>query len=143
MRQALALALMCAVLTVAGPDRSEAMSGYQWRYRPLLVFAGEGTDPRYLAQRRLVAAARAGLTERQVVVVSVTGESVAADLGPGPGLSAAALRRRYAVGRGEFRVILVGKDGGAKATFAQPVSSAALFRIIDAMPMRADEMRRR
>jgi hypothetical protein len=143
MRKGLMAALTGVVLCGAGVDRSEAMSGYQWRYRPLVVFAPGGTDPRMLAQRRLLAATRAGLAERRVVVVVVTADDVAADLGPGPSLKAEAMRRRFGVGSSEFRAILVGKDGGTKASFAQPVSGGTLFRIIDAMPMRIDEMRRR
>ena len=52
-------------------------------------------------------------------------------------------RDLHIVTRGEaaaFRVRLIGKDGGEKLDSAAPVSAAALFALIDAMPMRRAEM---
>jgi hypothetical protein len=42
-----------------------------------------------------------------------------------------------------FRVRLVGKDGGVKLDSAKPVVAADLFALIDAMPMRRQEVRSR
>lgn len=36
---------------------------------------------------------------------------------------------------------LIGKDGGVKETFTKPVPADELFRIIDSMPMRKQEMK--
>lgn len=41
-----------------------------------------------------------------------------------------------------FTFILVGRDGGEKLRSSEVVSAEKLFRLIDAMPMRKDEMRR-
>ncbi len=40
-----------------------------------------------------------------------------------------------------FEVRLVGKDGGLKNTWSDPVPMMDIFNIIDSMPMRAREMR--
>jgi len=42
----------------------------------------------------------------------------------------------------DFQGWLIGKDGGIKHTFKQVMPPAELFRIIDAMPMRQDEMKK-
>jgi len=40
-----------------------------------------------------------------------------------------------------FHAILIGKDGGVKGRWDSPVDMDALFGLIDAMPMRRQEMR--
>jgi hypothetical protein len=42
-----------------------------------------------------------------------------------------------------FRVRLVGKDGGVKLDSSTPVAADALFALIDAMPMRRQEVKSR
>ncbi|MBW4517481.1 MAG: DUF4174 domain-containing protein [Timaviella obliquedivisa GSE-PSE-MK23-08B] len=44
---------------------------------------------------------------------------------------------------GKFTVILVGKDGTEKQRSQTPIDPATIFRTIDAMPMRQQEMRDR
>ena len=62
---------------------------------------------------------------------------------PRGGLAGAtALRAAVGLPAGRFGVALVGKDGGVKLSRQAPVSTETLFRTIDAMPMRRDEMRR-
>lgn len=123
-------------------ETAEAMSAYRWKKRPVVVFSGPGGEASLAEQRRIFAANRGSLAERDVVVVWVSGSTVSADLGPGPGMTAAQLRARFGAPADGFRVILVGKDGGAKLTQSSPFSTATLFAAIDAMPMRRDEMRR-
>ena len=38
-------------------------------------------------------------------------------------------------------MILIGKDGGEKQRWSEPVEPQEFFQIIDAMPMRQDEMK--
>jgi len=57
--------------------------------------------------------------------------------------SAAKLRDRFGVDKENFRVILVGKDGGVKRSDTTPVKATALFGQIDTMPMRQQEMQER
>lgn len=53
------------------------------------------------------------------------------------------LRRRLGIGRKDFAVILVGKDGEEKFRSADPVSLQKICDLIDEMPMRRQEMRAR
>jgi hypothetical protein len=58
-------------------------------------------------------------------------------------LDGAGLRRRFNVGPGGFRALLIGKDGGVKLDQPNVIPAARLSAVIDAMPMRRDEMGRR
>lgn len=141
--KAACLVVTAAALCSAATSGAEAMAAYTWKKRPLVVFAGSAEDESLEKQRAIVAASRGGFAERDMVVVYVVGSEVSSDLGPGPGMSAAALRSRYGVGAGTFRAVLVGKDGGAKISSGSPLSAGTLFGTIDAMPMRQQEMRRK
>ena len=45
--------------------------------------------------------------------------------------------------RAAFEVLLIGKDGGVKLRRDKPVAAFEITALIDTMPMRQDEMRRR
>ena len=53
------------------------------------------------------------------------------------------LRKRYNVNQGEFAVILVGKDGGIKLNRQNETRLEEIFDLIDAMPMRREEIRQK
>ena len=77
-----------------------------------------------------------------MAVVVVSGNRVSTVMGPAPGRGATAEFFRKTYGS-SARVVLVGKDGGIKLSSRQAVSAGRLFGLIDSMPMRQDEMRRR
>ena len=141
MRKSALLAAFAAL--VASHVPAEAIAAYRWKKRPLVVFADSEKTEKLGKQRRIIEAHRADLAERDLVVIYVVGDDVTATLGPPPGLSASALRRKYGIKDGEFRAVLVGKDGGVKKTAASPLTAEALAGTIDSMPMRRDEVRRR
>jgi hypothetical protein len=107
------LAEGCAGVPAAGlalPD----LAAHQWRHRVLVIDAPESATEDYRRQLAWLDAAKAGLPERDVHLVTRTGAPA-------------------------FRVRLVGKDGGVKLDQGTPVESAMLFALIDAMPMRRAE----
>ena len=108
----------------------------RWHDRLLIVFAPDPASPPLAAQRQAVDAP--AFADRDLRVVEVVGDAVTGAAEP-----AAALRRRFHIAAGSFRVLLVGKDGGVKLDSATPLAAARLAATIDAMPMRRDEMRRR
>lgn len=135
-------AVAIATVTVATPA-AQAMSDYQWKKRPIVVFAPSDSDARLIRQKSIINGARTGFLDREVVVVYVTGTSMTHDLGAGPGMSGSALRSRFRASEGAFRVLLVGKDGGIKLDSPAPLAASDIFGEIDRMPMRRDEIRRR
>ena len=139
------IALVPAISAGLGSATAQAgpLSRYRWQNRPLLVFAPTASTPALREQRALIAASDAGVIERDMVVIIVAGDSVETQFGGRVAASASTLRRRYGVSSDAFRVLLVGKDGGVKLTRTSPTAMSAIFRLIDAMPMRRDEMRQR
>lgn len=135
------LSILIGCLTVLLSARGMAMSEYLWKNRPLVVFAPSDQDQLLVAQKQIVQSSRAGFVERDMVVIFVSGDGAQTVLGPDPGQSAQTLRQRFGVASGQFRSILVGKDGGVKLASSSPIAAEQLFRLIDSMPMRRQEMR--
>lgn len=116
---------------------------YRWIHRLLVIFARDSNSASLEEQRQIVNRHQAGLAERDVLVIWVIGNSVTAEPGSPPRFEAAALRTLFDVGDGEYSAVLVGKDGGTKMRSSTPIGAACMFGLIDAMPMRRDEMRER
>jgi hypothetical protein len=102
------------------------------RSRVLLVFTPSSTDEASATQKRLLEAAKAGLSERDLRVFYLPADEA--------GGSAQALRNHFGVSENAFVAVLIGKDGGEKARYLKPVYPQALFGLIDRMPMRRREM---
>ena len=111
---------------------ANALAEYRWKARVIVAVAPQRDDPRLAQQRKLYAAMKVGAEERDLVLVE------AADPSP----QAKALRAAFDLSDG-FHAVLVGKDGGSKLTSSDPLGPDQLFPLIDAMPMRQDEMQRR
>ena len=116
------------------------MDEYQWRFRPVVVFAPSDEDDRLSRQRRAYAASGEGLRERDIVLIEVVGNQVSTAFGPECDQTAEALIARYGVPADRFSSLLIGKDGGVKLRSDEPVAVDELFGLIDAMPMRLREM---
>lgn len=126
------LVLICAFAGPAIARGSDEIDQQRWKSRLLVVMAPVAGDPRATEQRRVFHAAQAGSADRDLVLVEALGRDE----------RSTAIRHRFGVPDGEFRAILVGKDGGAKLASATPITAERLFQEIDGMPMRQDEMRR-
>lgn len=127
-------------------DRSQAiefkLSDHQWQHRIVLIFASSDRAPDYQRQVQIWQADRAGVNDRDLKLVEVLGTGASqADGQPITPASAEDFRRQFRVKAADFAVILVGKDGTEKQRSQTPVDLAMLFRTIDAMPMRQQEMR--
>ena len=131
-------------------DALPELREHRWRHRVLLVFAPAPDLAAYGEQMARLAEAAPQLEERDVRVASVldAGGSApqagsALTLPALPPARARALRRRLGVPAGEFRVVLVGKDGGAKLARRTPLTASTLLSTIDGMPVGAAEARGR
>lgn len=137
---------VAGVATTSGHSQGVAfkLSDYQWQHRILLVFAPSTDSSHYRQQMQAWQADATGTDDRDLKLVQIlgTGESQV----DGRSLSSASverLRQQFGITPEEFAVILVGKDGTEKQRSQTPIDLAMLFRTIDAMPMRQQEMRSR
>ncbi|MGV0104466.1 DUF4174 domain-containing protein [Nostoc sp. DSM 114167] len=135
--------------TVQGSTHTIKMSSFnlssqKWQNRVLLLFAPSVDNHNYQQQMQLFNQQQNDFKDRDLVLVQV----LATDKSYANGQlidesSAANLRNRFGVNKENFRVILIGKDGGVKRQESTPVQPTAIFEQIDAMPMRQREMQER
>jgi hypothetical protein len=120
--------------------------------RVLLVFAPSDQTPDFERQFDILSKHASDLRERDLVliqVVTIAHPPTTANTLRVPHLPVASetaqldLRHRFHVAPGAFTVILIGKDGGEKLRQHTPISIDKLNAVIDAMPMRQDEMRQK
>lgn len=120
------------------------LPSYRWKNRLLIVCADKPETLRMAEYRAAWAGREAGVAERDMVVFhlyasgpgQVAGEALCPE-------AAAGLRRELKVPPEGFQMLLIGKDGGVKLRSGKPVPPAEVFSLIDGMPMRREEMRRR
>jgi hypothetical protein len=128
----LAGAMLCMVPGAPATAGNDPLVPLQWKKRALLVFAPDSQNEALLRQRRLFRADPHGTDERDLVLIEAIGRRPDSE----------ALRRRFGVSPLQFRAVLVGKDGAGKLSSHAPISLERLYREIDAMPMRRQEMQR-
>jgi hypothetical protein len=128
-----AIVALAAVASGADAQTVPALQEHRWKHRVVVVLATDSALPAYRTQLAELARHREALAERDVRVVAP----------PASDELAGRLRRQLGVADGDFRVVLVGKDGGAKLRRRAPLTVDELLRTIDGMPMGAAEARRR
>lgn len=121
----------------------DALDGFRWRNRVVVVFANSHDDEAMNRQQRVLRNARADLLDRDVVVITAGDDRVEIDGVRSEAPNAERLRRVHGVPPGSFQVLLIGKDGGVKLRAAEPIAIDELFALIDAMPMRRREIHER
>lgn len=107
----------------------------RWQKRVLLLCAPSATDAALVRQRQLLASAQPALDARALLVHEVLLSNLSA-------ADKTYLAENLRVSSVRFVVLLIGKDGGVKRRETAPVSPTSLFKTIDVMPMRQQEMRK-
>lgn len=100
--------------------------------REILLFYKETGTVLHNEQLAILNQNKAGLKERDILVQTykITEQTKEA-------------AKRNVPASASFVFLLIGKDGGEKARFDSVISAEKLFSIIDAMPMRKQEMKSR
>ena len=118
---ALIILLLCAVMTSS-----------QINKRKVLLFS-TAKEPTVLQQQQKILNGEVeGLREREIVIETYLLNE-----------RNEAVFTRHTAGQAPFTFVLIGKDGGEKLRSNQLVSTKKLFGLIDQMPMRQSEMRKR
>ena len=119
----------------------DLLERYTWQNRLLLIFAPSADDSRLRQQQQILASSEAELIDRDLVILRLLPDSEPdIDNQPAAGVDSDSIYRDFAIEPGDFRLLLVGKDGTLKLSSDSPVSTARLFGLIDSMPMRQWEM---
>jgi hypothetical protein len=120
---------------------AQDLSQHEWKDRLLLVLTTENSKELYKEQMDLFKDNIAGLEERKLVIYSVMPEKYKKGIQAEKWMESTRLNDRYREGGKEFEVILLGLDGRVKLRQSEILSIEKLFRTIDAMPMRRNELR--
>jgi hypothetical protein len=120
------------------------LEALQWKNRIILVFAPSSNFEAYKGQMREFAGQEYGILDRDLIILELfeDGESRQGNASLSERV-APRMRHQFEVGKGEFVLILIGKDGSVKLRSNHPVAISKLFGLIDAMPMRQEEMRKK
>ena len=134
------LALLMMVSNAFAIDAAQLMDDLIWEKRVLVIFSPGGDDPNLQLQDAALGAEQDGLVERHMTVIHILADNVVSIDGKPQVGSGEHFHEHFGVTKDEFRVLLIGKDGGVKLDRDRPVSVGELFSLIDSMPMRRYEM---
>ncbi|WP_449284606.1 DUF4174 domain-containing protein [Marinobacter sp. PE14] len=135
-RQAtLTVVLSLITLTTHGADMNR-LNDYQWKNRLVLVQATSENG----SEIETLRSARAEIDDRDIVWFVNTGSDVVSNQKAVSGSLESDIKAVLDESRSYGRVLLIGKDGGIKSRESS-FDLDAIFRRIDAMPMRIREMR--
>lgn len=112
-------------------NTADILSSLRWKKRVLVVSALRPDNPALMRQRQIFTDAQQAMAERDVVLVEAVGNTDTAQ----------EIRKTLSIAPGEFWVLLVGKDGHVALSYQTELSASHLSQVIDAMPMRRNEMR--
>lgn len=119
------------------------LSDYKWENRIILLFSDD-ENPEYRQQVDKLLDDKPGLFDRDLLIFHIDKKSSIKELLHSNEFDPDSnLRSQFNVPESDFYVLLIGKDGGVKYRDHSPVASEKLYAIIDAMPMRQAEMRRK
>ncbi len=117
---------------------------FRWKHRLLLLFAPNGDDPLLKQIHSELIARKVEVDDRDLVIFHVFEQEPSRMnstlLNPE---TVESIRNRFAAPRNRFTLILVGKDGGIKLKRSRRTDLKDIFALIDSMPMRQNEMRRK
>lgn len=99
-----------------------------WLKRPLVVFADNAADPRYVEQMQLILDRLEALDTRDVVVITDTDPAARSSV------------RQKLRARG-FMLVIISKDGTIVARKPAPWDVREISRSIDKLPLRQQEIR--
>ena len=129
-----------AVLVPAAAAAAE-LDDYLWQRRPLLLFAPAASDPRLVETVRRIEASRCDFADRDMVLGLIVTQGTSTLDGQIVDTSQARrLFSEFGIGANAFSAVLIGKDGGEKLRVNEVPDLAAVYAVIDGMPMRSAEM---
>lgn len=124
--------------------QEDLLREYRWKNRLVLIFSVDSSHKQSIAQLDELNGVKDGLDERELLTFLVRKDRVT-DQGNQSvsAINAVSLRNQFSIEQEEFAVLLIGKDGGVKLRSKEKVSAVDLFALIDGMPMRSSEIRRK
>lgn len=122
---------------------AQDLSSHQWKERLVLILTTDLSNADYLKQLEELKADGKALEERKLVIYKITPTQFKVGLDEeGKWKQGDDLYSKYKTTNSDVEVKLIGLDGGVKLDEKEFVSREKLFSVIDAMPMRRNEIRK-
>ena len=138
------LLCMCLASVSSSHAQSFDLQEYRWKNRVLVVFAEQETTTDYQSLVREIEELSDEFSDRDMVLVSLFEQGTSlADGVPISVEDTRRLRDQFDVAPGDYVIYLIGKDGGIKQQGGKGMRINSLFALIDTMPMRRSEMRKK
>lgn len=119
---------------------SQDVKKHKWENRVLLVFTHIKNDEIFNKQISNLLKEKKGLTERKLIIYQFVKDQYSINF-DSKWLLSSLKKRKYKAESENFKVVLIGLDGGVKLEQTSFLSTKKLFTIIDGMPMRRYEIR--
>ena len=138
------LIMVALIICATGETLSMDLTQFQWKNRMLFILAQDGNHPLFKDLQSQVVAQKAEVDDRDLIVFEVPAQGPARmNDSTLDRKEADSIRNHFAITGDEFSLILVGKDGGIKLKRMDQVDLREVFKLIDSMPMRQNEMRQK
>ncbi len=124
--------------------QSDFLDQYQWKNRLVLIINGAGTAAIFNSQMKEFDGMDIEFKDRKLIVFQIQENQFREVSQPaGKWMNRKKLFKKYNRENQDFQVIVIGLDGGVKLRQDEVLSKRDLFDLIDTMPMRRAEMRRK
>ncbi len=122
---------------------AQSLSEYQWENRLVVIFTEADDSKEYMEQVKELESEIKGLKERKLLIIQSLTQKHRTVLPEESGWKDSNLYQKMKKSGESFEVILIGLDGGVKLRQNEVLETKKLFDLIDSMPMRQAEMRRK
>ncbi|MBT8295276.1 MAG: DUF4174 domain-containing protein [Gramella sp.] len=122
---------------------SQSVSNYQWKNRLLIVLTENAENSLVKEQLSILEGNLKELKERKLELIQVQPGKQKKLLLAGTDWESSNIYKELKGNEADFEVLLIGLDGSIKLRQTKPVKTKQLFDLIDSMPMRQAEIRRK
>ena len=121
---------------------TQHLNKHQWKDRLLLAISDSYENIALQKQLTLFKDTEKELIERKLLIYQITPSDYKKGLQNSKPLKGSSLYQQYNQEKKDFKLILIGLDGGVKETYFSPTPPAEIYGVIDQMPMRQQELRK-
>ncbi|WP_108802595.1 DUF4174 domain-containing protein [Aquimarina sp. Aq107] len=120
---------------------SQDLNKHRWEDRLILIIADSYKNPKLVKQLKEFKNKSKNLQDRKLIVYQITPTSYQTGIDKNTSTKSSASYKKYNASNEDFKIILLGLDGGTKLKSNKVLSSVQIFDQIDQMPMRRQELR--
>jgi len=139
------IVLFLILIVTAMTLHAQDLQKHQWQHRILIVHTTDADSEKFVDQLQAFNGQEKGLIERKLILYKIIGNQLELlDFKNSRPLDSGTISEnfiyKYLQNTNDFKIILLGLDGGIKLQQESILSIDTLFNTIDAMPMRQREM---